>query len=198
MLFQAPSRRNMYAIGLIENTTSYAFFHVFAPSLVSNRPSSGLPSSSTSSGCHLRPTSLQLLQNIYRVVASHVEHSFSLATSSDIFHDVVRVCCANHRDLRSKPLLEGLRDEVAVCGEPLGKWCADVYLLGGIFVHGCRCEGHVDFVDGDVLLCGRCDSHLDMHVNDSHKADVRHAISPFLSCPHPRKQSPPRQTKARR
>lgn len=102
-----------------------------------------------------RPTSLQLLQNLRRIRRIDFKmllSSLRRTSPSNLLDHVIRIRGADDGDLGGEPLLEGFRDEVAVCGEPAGHGRADVDSLGECGVGGC--EGDGAFVDGDVFLCG--------------------------------------------
>jgi len=101
----------------------------------------------------LSAASLELLQDIYGVGAVQVHGRVHARTpASNLLDDVVWVGCADNRDLRSKPLLEGLRNKVAIRGEPAGHGSADVEGLLGIRGVGCGREDDVAFIDWDVFL----------------------------------------------
>jgi hypothetical protein len=109
------------------------------------------PSTAASRTSNIRATRLQMLQNLRRIVAVHIERILiRRVPPSNLLDHVVRIRLANDGHLGGEPLLEGLCDEVAVCGEPAGHGCADVDGLGERGAGGC--EDDVALVDGDVLL----------------------------------------------
>ena len=109
----------------------------------------------------LGAASLELLQDIYGVGAVQVHGRVrARAPPSNLLDDIVGVGCADDRDLGSKPLLEGLRNKVAIRGEPAGHGSADVECLLGIRGVGCGREDDVAFIDWDVFLGVRRYSHL--------------------------------------
>jgi hypothetical protein len=122
-------------------------------------PHSGFPPPSTPRA-HIPTTSLQLLQDVYRIVARHVKYPFSFTAPTNLLHNIARIRCTDHRYLGSEPLLERFSDKVAVRREPLGERRADVNLLGGVRIGRGRCKGDIDFVDGKMLLRRGCDPDL--------------------------------------
>ena len=101
----------------------------------------------------LGAASLQLLQDIYGIRAVQVHgRVHTRASPSNFLNNVVWICRADDRDLRSKPLLERLRNKVAIRSKPAGHGSANMDCLLGI--RGVRCgrEDDVAFVDWDMLL----------------------------------------------
>ena len=82
-----------------------------------------------------------------------------LAAPTNLLNNVIRIRSAYNGHLGSEPLLEGLRDEVAVGREPSGEGGADVDRLRVFVVPGVA-VGYVDFVDGDVFFCGGAELDL--------------------------------------
>jgi hypothetical protein len=110
----------------------------------------------------LRPTSLQLLQNIHRIISIQIQLLVHAPRTPppNLLDNVTRVRSPNNRHLRRKPLLERLRDEVPILCEPPGHGRADVDCLDGVGDVGGGREGYVALVDWDVLFCGGCYADL--------------------------------------
>jgi len=104
---------------------------------------------------------LQRFQYLIRVrirIDNTLRQFLRAISSSNILHNIVRICQPYNRYLGCKPLLEGLGNEVAVAGEPAREGRADVDgLRGG---GGGGGEGDIAFVDRDVFLGGGCYADL--------------------------------------
>jgi hypothetical protein len=119
------------------------------------------PSSTTTRPGDICAARLQMLQNLRRIVAIHIERVLIRRVAPpNLLDHVVGIRLANDGHFRGEPLLEGLCDEVAVCGEPAGHGCADVDGLGERGAGGG--EDDVALVDGDVFF--GVGGYADLHV----------------------------------
>jgi hypothetical protein len=101
----------------------------------------------------IRSTSLQLVQNLFRIRSVHIKRILRRCIPPpDLLDDIVRVRGANHGDLGGEPLLERLGNEVAVGGEPAGHGRADGDCLRERGTRGGKDD--VASVDWDVFLGG--------------------------------------------
>jgi hypothetical protein len=122
-----------------------------------------LPSSATCPG-NVCSTSLEVLQDLRRIRAIHIKRVLiRRVAATNLLDNVVRVCSTNDWDFRGEPLLKGLCDEVAVCGEPAGHGRANGDFLCEAGSRGC--EDDVAFVDGNVLFCVRRNADLEWVVS---------------------------------